>query len=251
MTPAPGAGGHAAARALAGALRRQATQVGATTPGVRGGDWQTAVVTDVPSGGTVSVGPIVARCLDSYPSPAVGDLIFLAQSSSGGWVAVGRTTNADTGIGGSMFRLKTADDPVPNSTTLTDDTHLVVPVAAGAVYTIDGQLFTLGADFTSDLRLGYTYPAGAACHFSGPGPHTGITSGGGGDAEFVARQSPDGIAAYIPYGTSTSRLGVPLKGVLITGPTAGTFRVQWARNATGSGTVTVRAASWLKLTREA
>lgn len=240
---------RAVTQQLADAMRQTAIQAGASSPDVRGADWQTAVVTAVNSDGTVNIGVIVARCLDSYALPAVGDLIYLTQSGAGNWVAVGRTSSASVGPGGFVFRRKTADDAVPNSLTLTTDTHLVAPVAANAVYTIDGFLFILGADFTSDFRLGYAFPASAEVHFGGPGPHTAVASGGGGDAEFVARQSPDGISNFIPYGTSTSRLGVPLKGLLITGGTAGNLSVQWARNVTGSGTVTVRAASWLKLHR--
>lgn len=240
---------HAAARSLAGALRRQTVTVGAKTPSVRGSDVQKAVVTGVPGDGTVQVGVIVARALDGYPMPAVGDQVMLIESSQGSWWAAGRPATADVGIGQFQFARKTADDAVPNSLTMTNDSQLFLPVAANAVYTIDGQIFLLGADVTSDFRLGYSYPASAEIHFGGPGPHTGLTTGGGGDAEFVARQSPDVLSTFIPYGTSTSRLGFPLKGLLIVGATAGTLRVQWARNVTGSGAVTVRAASWLKLHR--
>lgn len=235
---------------LADAMAKQSVAAGAATPAVRGGDWQTAIVTAAPGNGTVSVGVIVARCLDSYPSPAVGDSVFLTQSSAGSWVAVGRISSADAGVGGQLFRRKTADDAVPDTLTLTNDTHLFMTVAANAIYTIDGQLFTLGADFTSDIRVGYSYPASAEIHFGGPGPGGALASGGQGNAEFVARQSPDALSTFVPYGTSTSRLGTPLKGLLIVGATAGTLRLQWARNATGGGAVTVRAASWLKLTRE-
>lgn len=234
---------------LADAVRKNAVQAGASSPEVRGADWQTAAVTAVNGDGTVNIGVIVARCLDSYSTPTVGDVIYLTQSGAGNWVAVGRTSSSSTGVGGFIFRRKTADDAVPNSLTMATDTHLVAPVTTNAVYTIDGQLFVLGADFTSDIRLGYAYPAGGELHFGGPGPHTTMAVGGEADGEFVARQSPDGIGTFIPYGTSTSRIGIPLKGLLITGGTAGNLSVQWARNVTGSGTVTVRAGSWLKLQR--
>lgn len=244
-----GSSSQAVTQQLADALRKSAVQAGASSPDVRGADWQTAVVTAVNGDGTVNIGVIVARCLDSYAVPAVGDLIYLTQSGAGNWVAVGRTSSANAGVGGFVFRRKTADDAVPNSLTMTTDTHLVAPVAANAVYTVDGQIFLLSADFTSDFRLGYAYPASAEMHFGGPGPHTTMTVGGEADGEFVARQSPDAISTFIPYGSSTSRLGIPTKGLLITGGTAGNLSVQWARNVTGSGTVTVRAGSWLKLQR--
>ncbi|MEI5032369.1 H-type lectin domain-containing protein [Streptomyces sp. S1A(2023)] len=76
-------------QAVADEMLRQSVQVAEQTPTVRGGDWQTAVVTAVASDGTVTAGGVTARRLDTY-QPAVGDLIELAQASSGAWLARGR-----------------------------------------------------------------------------------------------------------------------------------------------------------------
>lgn len=79
-------------RELSSALRRQARRVGERTPSVRGGDWRLATVTTVNSNGTiVTTDGITARRLQSYQAPAVGDVIRIDQSSSGNWLAVGRT----------------------------------------------------------------------------------------------------------------------------------------------------------------
>ncbi|MGW6598508.1 hypothetical protein [Streptomyces sp. NPDC055036] len=153
-------------------------------------------------------------------------------------------------IGQEQYARKTADTTL-NTTTSTNDPHLSLTVAANAEYTLDGMLFVLGGDFTSDIKISYGYPSGAQMHFSGPGPHPGLTAGGSGDGEFVARQSPDGIATTIGYASSTSRLGLPLSGVLITGSTAGTLNLQWGVVNSGNAAVTVRVPSWLSLKRRA
>lgn len=86
--------GHSSTRELAAALRRQAKEVGTTTPSVRGSDWQTATVTAVNSDGTVAVGDIPARRIDTYGAPQVGDRIMLTQESGGNWLACGRIVPA-------------------------------------------------------------------------------------------------------------------------------------------------------------
>ncbi|KQX27571.1 hypothetical protein ASD97_25070 [Streptomyces sp. Root63] len=81
------------AQAVADEMLRQSVQAGEQAPTVRGGDWHTAVVTAVASDGTVIAGGVTARRLDTY-QPLVGDLIELAQASSGAWLARGRLVGA-------------------------------------------------------------------------------------------------------------------------------------------------------------
>lgn len=82
--------------ALADAIAAAARQQGATTPAVRGADWQTATVTAVDTPvGTVTCGSIVARRLaETYTAPAVGDLVIITNSGSGNWLAWGPASSA-------------------------------------------------------------------------------------------------------------------------------------------------------------
>lgn len=80
---------HAANRELVASLKRQAARTGESTPAVRGADWRTATVTAV-GAGTVTADGILARCMEWYSAPAVGDVVRIDQSSSGNWVAMGR-----------------------------------------------------------------------------------------------------------------------------------------------------------------
>ncbi|TVL89733.1 hypothetical protein [Streptomyces sp. SAJ15] len=78
---------------LADAIRFQAVAAGASTPTVRGADWQTATVTAV-GAGTVDCGTVTARRMDSYQNPAIGDRIVLTQSGNGNWAALGRLSGS-------------------------------------------------------------------------------------------------------------------------------------------------------------
>ncbi|MFI8191337.1 hypothetical protein ACIF8T_21380 [Streptomyces sp. NPDC085946] len=89
---------HAATRDLAWALKQQARRTGERAPSVRGSDWRLATVTADNGDGTVDADGIEdIRCMESYVLPAVGDVIVITQSSSGNWLAWGRTTTAGPG----------------------------------------------------------------------------------------------------------------------------------------------------------
>ena len=82
---------------LAAAVQGLVERKGAASPAVRGAEARSGVVTAVGAGGTVDVGPIRARRLDSYRNPTVGDQVVLVQGGSGSWWAAGRVaTAADT-----------------------------------------------------------------------------------------------------------------------------------------------------------
>lgn len=83
--------GHASNRELGAALKRAAQRTGEQTPSVRGSDWAGAIVTAVNANGTVDADGLEGiRCMETYSQPAVGDLIYVTQSSSGNWLAWGR-----------------------------------------------------------------------------------------------------------------------------------------------------------------
>ncbi|MCX5202498.1 hypothetical protein OG897_13700 [Streptomyces sp. NBC_00237] len=91
---------HSQVRALAGALKQQAVDVGSATPSVRGADFRMATVASVAADGTIATTDgISARRDEAYQAPAVADVIVLEVSGSGSWVARGRlaSTTAPTG----------------------------------------------------------------------------------------------------------------------------------------------------------
>lgn len=84
---------HGVHRDLVAALKSQSTRAGEQAPSVRGADWRTATVTAV-GAGTVTADGIVARCMERYALPAIGDVAVISESSNGNWIALGRLANA-------------------------------------------------------------------------------------------------------------------------------------------------------------
>ena len=83
---------HQVTRSLKTALQQAAKRAGEQAPSVRGADWRLATVTAVNTDGTVEVDDAFnVRRMDGYQAPAVNDVIVISQSSSGNWVAHGRT----------------------------------------------------------------------------------------------------------------------------------------------------------------
>jgi hypothetical protein len=87
---------HASTRDLKYAIQQAAKRTGEQAPSVHGSDWRLATVTAENGDGTVDADGIPGiRAMESYTQPAVGDVIVITQSSSGNWLAWGRTVSVD------------------------------------------------------------------------------------------------------------------------------------------------------------
>lgn len=233
------------ARALAGALQRQVKQVGASTPSVAGGDWQTAVVTGVPGDGTVEVGAIIARCAGSYPMPAVGDTVFLARSGSGGWAAVARVDPGIDSVGQSRSCYKQVSTPRASNTVNTADPDLQLGVAANAVYKLDGWIITSNTAMVGDLKCSVTGPAGALGRWQLVLPST--TAAADPDAVRVASAA---LGSTLAYGNATTgQSGGRLSGTIVTAAAAGTCAFSWAQQTSDATATNILIYSWMTLTR--
>jgi hypothetical protein len=138
---------------------------------------------------------------------------------------------------------KSSSEIVSNSTTLQNDDHLFVSVAASVVYNFRLQLI-YEAGTTADYKYALTFPAGALMAFG--------------------TQSQDTAAAYFPSGQSTYTSGTALtaggsgigtiRSILITGTlemstTAGTLQYQWAQNSAVVENTVTRYGAYLVLYR--
>lgn len=131
------------AQSMADAIAELAVGQAAATPSVRRGDWRTAAIATVGTDGTVTTTDgIVARRLDTYPAPLVGDIVRIDQSGAGSWLAVGRTVPT-AGDGWTVLTLSGAWVPnggptdAPPAARLTPDGELqlsgtIKGVAVGA-----------------------------------------------------------------------------------------------------------------------
>jgi len=232
---------------LADAMHQEAVRAGAASPKVRRADWQTAIVTAVGGDGTVNVGVIVARCLDSYPAPAVGDQIFLTNSGAGNWVAVGRTSSADLGIGQFATAWKESSTARASTTSATDDPDLTIPVVANARYVVEGWIVTTNANQVGDLRCTISGPAGSTGRWNLIMPSTTL-----GTDPVEVRVSTNSLGSTLSYGQpSTGQYGGQLGGMIATGGTPGGCAFAWAQHTSNATPTIVEPNSWLRLTRVA
>jgi len=84
-------GSQSMAAALADAISQEAVRAGGASPAVRRSDWRLAVVDTVGSDGTITtIDGIIARRMETYLDPTVGDLVAVTVSGSGSWLCWGR-----------------------------------------------------------------------------------------------------------------------------------------------------------------
>lgn len=130
--------------------------------------------------------------------------------------------------------VKTADETVTSSTTLQNDDHLFVSVAANTTYLLELD-FVFSANASGDLKTTFTVPSGTTGSLN-------MTS----DAGTSTGVSMTSTAVWDGTGTDEQ---ARIFGRVVTSSTAGTVRLQWAQNASfGTGTI-IRNGSFLRITR--
>lgn len=160
--------------------------------------------------------------------------------AGGGW-----SLASTLGIGGVQIARKPGDGAVVNTTTLASDGDLVIPMAANAVYTIECFLI-YSSSTVADIRFVLAGPSGATGIISARNMDT-TTSGFSGsiDCGTVSLGSNWGAGGWGASSNATSRA----TGTVITSSTAGNLQLQFAQNTAEVSTTTLRANSWMKLTR--
>ncbi|MFJ8995611.1 hypothetical protein ACIRQH_35050 [Streptomyces sp. NPDC102279] len=175
-----------------------------------------------------------------------------ALTASGGLAVTGNLSV--TGIGQLQYIAKTADETVNSSATLQNDDHLVLPVVANAVYTFVLDLYMSEAtDYVGDFKMSFTCPTGATFDMHGAGAHTTdlaspATSSNG---EWIAKLATSSAAATLAFGVGSVLTGVRIFGRLVMSSTAGSFQLQWAQNASDASGTTLKAGSFMQMTRVA
>lgn len=184
---------------LAAAITGAARTAGAGAPAVRGADVQTAVVTAVnTTAGTVDIGTIRARRLDSYLNPVVGDKILLVRSGNGNWYAAGRTATAQDGAWVSYTPVWTAatTNPVLGNGTLVGRYQRLGRTIVCHINLIPGSTTTFGSGNYS-LTIPFT-AANQGCTYIG---HAHLLAGTRWQGQFVI--SP-GATLGGPYMTTAT-----------------------------------------------
>lgn len=233
---------HSLHRDLRTALQQQAKRAGERSPSVRGADWRLATVTAI-GAGTVTADGIIARRLETYRNPVVGDVIVITQSSSGNWLAAGRTAKDSDGLGTILFKRKTADTGPRTSATPSADPHLAVTLAPNSTYTLEAFAKWSSDTNTSDMNWGWNAPADAAGSWVCYADATSMTA-----IPSTIRNIDTAIGSPRSYGAIVTVTGHAIRGTVHT-VTGGAFSVNWSSQTAGGSGVTVYTDSWIRLER--
>lgn len=161
-------------------------------------------------------------------------------------IAAGKVTDARVKVTppsqGPLFARKTAIESVTSSTVLQNDDHLVLAVAANAIYQLEMILQPDGAA-AADLKFQLVVPAGA----------TFVGTAGSWDITNASRPT-----VYVDQTTvletgvdPVTILPVIVKGILRVGATAGNLQLQWAQKVSNATATRLNIDSYLLLRRVA
>lgn len=144
---------------MADAHRAQAQAAGAQSPTVRGSDWRLATVASVGGSGTVTMSDgTVARRIETYANPEVGDLVVISWSSLGGIICHGRL-GSSTGSSWTSFVptwSTTGTAPTLGNGSLAGEHCLIGDRCEAVINMICGSTTTYG---TGQFRWLLPYPA--------------------------------------------------------------------------------------------
>lgn len=136
------------------------------------------------------------------------------------------------------YAYKTGDETIISNSTLQNDDHLFLTVAASTRY--EFQLYmAYNSGTTPDLKIGWTVPTGTTNTYTIDYFDT--------SAVRQAGQSTTVLTAGFAVGGFGADLYARFEGVLSVSTTAGTFQIQWAQNTLTASNSTVRAGSFLRL----
>lgn len=201
---------------------------------------------------TTSLGgilPVASSAMPNRPHPGqvmyqTNTDTFMYGKQDGSTAALLDSAGAST-IGKALFARKTADTARATAT-VTNDPHLVVTLAANAVYRLEATLFVATTDATNaDVSVQWALPGSTTASWTFLGQGTAATSGTGTLVTQAFSGSTVGMGAIVG-----ADLAVMASGLVVTDSSGGTFALAWARTG-ASGTATLRANSHMVMTRVA
>ena len=138
-----------------------------------------------------------------------------------------------------LFVYKTADESVTSSTTLQNDDHLFLSVAANTRYLVESY-FAWTSPVAADFKFTYTTPVGVAGQWSALNP----TLASAVSAPYTGSLSWGSTGTFEGFNLD---MFARVNGILIVGGIAGTLQFQFAQNTSNATPCTVRQYSWLRL----
>lgn len=145
-------------------------------------------------------------------------------------------------LAGRLVVVKAADQSVTNSTTLVNDTHLIVPVAANEAWIVRYYLFITSPQ-ESDFKAALDVPAAAGKLNFGIFGFTSATSGA---ASTTPWTETDAATVILNWGTTTAPgPAAVFAAYFLNGSNAGNIQLQWAQQAANISPTTVELGSFL------
>lgn len=146
----------------------------------------------------------------------------------------------------SLFALKrkAASQTLLSNTTLTNDNTLFVALPTAGTFGWRCWLL-YNSSLTADIKLTYTWPAGATATWSGMGLASTAT-GTSGDINMAAVTVS---GTTLVFGGAAANSVILLEGEIVMGGTAGNLQLQWAQNTSDATNTSVLARSRMMVWR--
>lgn len=141
--------------------------------------------------------------------------------------------------------MKGSDETVTSNATPQDDNELVLPVDASSTYLVEMWVGYSSTSNTPDFRCDFTVPSGADLVRSVYGLAAASTATSG-SVEYSLNPTAgtdDGRGAV------NGSLSCYIVGRLIVSTTPGSLQFRWSQVNSDAAGVTVKAGSWMKLTK--
>ncbi len=137
-----------------------------------------------------------------------------------------------------LIARKTADETVTSSTTLQDDDHLTMAVAANEAWSLNWRLL-YNANATGDLKIAWTQPASGLVNVS-----FYWQNNTGSPAIITDSSSASPTTSLLIYGGGAPLvLDIPM--IFVNGANAGNLTLQWAQSTSDVGGTIMKANSTL------
>ncbi|GAA4221562.1 hypothetical protein FHR32_005137 [Streptosporangium album] len=186
---------------------------------------------------------VIIRCTSSTrPTlPAQGWHIY--ETDTNQFLVYNGSTWVQEGVE-TLFKRKTADESVVNSTTVQDDNDLTVTVGANRVYDVLLRLKLEGGS-NGDFSYNWTLPSGASIDLAVTSMSTVVS---GNEASIYNHSFPGGDR-LLGMNTTPATASIVMQGLLIVGGTSGAVTFRWAQATSSTTTLFVKATSYMILRR--
>lgn len=148
------------------------------------------------------------------------------------------------------YAFKTSGESRASTTTIADDSDLIVPVEANAIYFIRFTVHA-AAVLASDIKTAWSAPSGATGNRSVLGP--GSTASDANADNIAIRMGVHGLTTEITYSGVRNSNGAQFliieTSLITTAGTAGNVAFRWAQATSGATATIVQSGSWAEYRR--